>query len=156
MIKPILNPATCKSCKICCNYTETSLWDIPGFTKEEYIEVIDKFPSMKAISYNKNNLYYFKPHKDNSIYLCPFLSENGCKLAALKPFKCKIWPLYVVKNGLELYIAKSNVCPNIPKISSQSFKEELYEQYIKIKEIITEHPELIEINRDFFELVIKL
>lgn len=156
MLKLILKPNTCKECKICCNYSKESLWDIPGFTEKEYKRTILEFPEMKAISYTKNNLYYFTPLKKGTTYLCPFLSDNGCKLGNNKPFKCAIWPLYVVTKENEKYIAVSKVCPNIPNITPETFKSLLFSEYQKIQETVRLFPELIETNRDFFKIIIKL
>lgn len=156
MLKSILTPNTCKECKICCNYSEKSLWDIPGFTKIEYERTIKDFPHMKDIAYYKNNLYYFTPTKKDDIYLCPFLSNDGCKLGGKKPFKCAIWPLYVVTDGGDLYIAVSKVCPHIPNIKSDIFHGLLHNEYLEIRKTVETYPELIEKNRAVFRLVAKL
>lgn len=157
MIQKILNPQTCANCKICCNYSINSLWDIPGFTLKEYKQIITYYPQYKSISYCKNNLYYFKTiPTDNDKYLCPFLADNGCTLGNNKPFKCAIWPFYVVKYKNNIYLAQSDVCPNLQLISKQMLTNGLETTITKIKKIINQNPELIESYRPHFSLIIQL
>lgn len=157
MLTPILSRETCSRCKICCNYTSESLWDIPGFTLEEYHNAIKKYPDMKSKSYFRNGLYYFSPIPyDNGIYLCPFLSQQGCKLEKNKPIKCAIWPLYVINYKNNKWLVMSNVCPNIPKISPYMLENELCTTFRTIKNIMQKHPELIEDWREHFEFITRL
>lgn len=157
MLKSILSPKTCADCKICCNYSPESLWDIPGFTLEEYQNIIKKFPKYEPKSYCKNNLYYFEMNQLNSKkYLCPFLGNCGCTLGDLKPFKCAIWPFYIVNHENQIYLALSNVCPNLDNIEFEKNPASLHSFIEKIKETIKKHPELIEMNRSHFQLLKQL
>lgn len=157
MLKNILSPQICKTCKICCNYTSKSLWDIPGFTLDEYKNVIAHYPEFKSQCYRKNNLYYFKPIQiSNDMYLCPFLRNDGCSLGKDKPFKCAIWPLYVVNYESKVFLSISNVCPNIIEITPNILENELQTSIEKIEQTVRLHPELIEIYRDHFTLLTQL
>lgn len=157
MIQKILNPKTCATCKVCCNYSTESLWDIPGFTLDEYKQVIAKYPQFELTSYCKNNLYYFRPiPMNNNKYLCSFLADNGCILGNDKPFKCAIWPLYVVKHENKLYLAQSNVCSNLEIISDEIIHKALRTSIDKIKKTIDTNPELIEPYRSHFTLLVQL
>lgn len=157
MIKSILSKETCAACKICCNYSVKSLWDIPGFTSEEYQNIVKTFPKFESKSYCKNNLYYFKMDKlDDNKYLCPFLGDYGCILGKIKPFKCAIWPFYIVNHGNEIYLAISNVCPNLRNIEYEKLSACLFPLTEKMKDTINKHPELIEKNRPHFKLLKQL
>ena len=154
MLKSILSKETCANCKVCCNYSPEALWDIPGFTLEEYQNVIKKFPEYASKSYCKNNLYYFEMNKLHSKkYLCPFLNDCGCTLGDLKPFKCAIWPFYIVNYENQVYLALSNVCPNLNDIEYEKLPASLQYNIEKMKDIVKGHPELIEVNRSHFQLI---
>lgn len=156
MLSKILSKKTCAVCKNCCNYSSESLWDIPGFTLNEYENVVANYPQLISQSYHENNLYYFKTFQiDSNKYLCPFLKDNGCSLEKEKPFKCAIWPLYVVKHKNNIYLAISNVCPNI-RITPEILENELQVSIQKIVKMIKLHPELIEIYRKHFTLLMQL
>lgn len=157
MLQKILSQETCAVCKNCCNYSSKSLWDIPGFTQNEYERVIARYPELISISYHKNSLYYFETlQTDNDKYLCPFLTNDGCVLGKEKPTKCAMWPLYAVNHDKKVYLAISNVCPNIKKITPEILQNELGPTIQKIEQIIKRHPELIETNRIHFTLLMQL
>lgn len=157
MLKKILSQEICAACKICCNYSLESLWDIPGFTLKEYENVIVRYPELVSRSYCRNNLYYFKTFQtDNNKHLCPFLGNNGCILGEEKPFKCAIWPLYVVYHENVIYLAISNVCPNTNEIAIKILQNEFSPSIQKINQIIKIYPELIENNRVHFKLLMQL
>ncbi len=75
--------------------TDEDVWDAPGFTKKEFEKnLIDG----NYHYYCSNKLFYLEMEKNSkNEYVCPLLSDKGCKLGVNKPFKCAIWPLYIVK-----------------------------------------------------------
>lgn len=151
MITNILNRKTCAECQYCCSYTDEDLWDAPGFTKEEYqkLSQIHNFPSILH-----NHLYYLKMDKnENGEYVCPLLTSSGCLLGTNKPFKCAIWPLYVVNYKNHTAIAVSDVCPEMSTISDTAILCGITDIIPIIKQIIQEHPELIEEYRKDFRLI---
>lgn len=157
MLTSILSKETCKSCKICCNYSAKSLWDIPGFTNDEFNKAVLVKPELKEQIFSQNRLIYFKPVKIASDkFLCPFLADKGCILEADKPFKCAIWPLYVIRCDKQLYLALSNVCPNIPKLSPTILSTYLNESIERIKSIIAIYPDLVEEPKEHFHKIISL
>lgn len=157
MLKSILSQEICATCRICCNYSFKSLWDIPGFTLEEYGNIIRKYPEFESKGYLKNNLYYFEMNKlDHDKYLCPFLSDSGCILGDIKPFKCKIWPFYIINYGDQVCLAISNVCPNLKVIKYEELPASIYPAIKKMLDIVNKHPELIENNRPHFKIIKQL
>lgn len=151
MITNILSRKTCAQCKYCCSYTDEDLWDAPGFTKEEFQE-LSKIYNFPAISHN--NLYYLKMSKNEvGEYTCPLLTFNGCRLDTNKPFKCAIWPLYVVHYKNQIAIAVSDVCPEISKISDNKILNGITDLIPTIEQIIQNHPELIEEYHNNFRII---
>ena len=109
MITTILKRETCAECLICCHYTDEDVWDAPGFTKKEFEKnLIDG----NYHYYCSNKLFYLEMEKNSkNEYVCPLLSDKGCKLGVNKPFKCAIWPLYIVKINHKIALVVSDVCP---------------------------------------------
>ena len=150
MIGAVLAKETCKACRNCCWYTDIDVWDAPGFTKVE----LDRAKKIVAYPvYEDRGLFYFKMEKRKGKYLCPLLSENGCLLGAEKPFKCAIWPLYVVHIGDRLALAISNECPSVYQLSNEELVDRLKDVMTQIVAKIKETPELIEQYREHFRIV---
>ncbi len=68
--------------------------------------------------------------------MCPYLNpKSGCTLDSNdKPFDCKIWPLRLMRNGDEIVIALSPICPALP-ISKREEIVELLDSGLR-KEIL--------------------
>lgn len=91
--------------------------------------------------------------KINDEYVCPLLSDVGCKLHLKKPFKCAIWPLYIVKINNKIALAVSNVCPNVFALSDKNIMQGIKDIMPDIKNMARNHPELIEQYRDNFRIL---
>lgn len=150
MITNILKRETCANCLICCHYTDDDVWDAPGFTKKEFEE---NSLNQKYDHYYKNGLFYLRMEKINDEYVCPLLSDVGCKLHLKKPFKCAIWPLYIVKTDNKIALAVSNVCPNVFALSDEDIMQGIKDIMPDIKNMARNHPELIEQCRDNFRIL---
>lgn len=154
MITNILKRELCAKCLICCHYTDADVWDAPGFTKEEFEK--NSLEHQYNYYYN-NNLFYLKMERnDNNEYICPLLTDEGCKLGTKKPFKCAIWPLYIVKTNNRIALAVSNVCPNVYKLCDKDIIQGIKHILPDIKNMIRNYPELIEQYRDNFRILIYL
>lgn len=151
MIASILEKETCKACRNCCWYDDNDVWDAPGLTKSE-LKKATKYISTSF--YEKNGLFFFEMIKHNGIYVCPLLDADGCKMKLEKPFKCSIWPLYVVHLDSRVSLAVSNECPTVSQLTNEEMLSRLGEVIIKIKEKITEAPELIEPFRPHYRIII--
>jgi len=150
MITNILKRETCANCLICCHYTDDDIWDAPGFTKEEFE---GNSLNKKYDYYYDNGLFYLKMNKINNEYVCPLLSDIGCKLHSKKPFKCAIWPLYIVKINNKIALVVSDVCPNVFALSDKDIMQGIKHILPDFKNMIRNHPELIEQYRDNFRIL---
>jgi len=153
MISAILAKETCKVCRNCCWYTDIDVWDAPGFTKSE-LEQAKKFVANPI--YENHGLFFFKMDKHQGKYICPLLGEAGCLLGAEKPFKCAIWPLYVVHIGNRIVLAVSSECLPVYQISNEAIVNRLGGVIAQIAARIKDAPELIEPFREHFRVVTEL
>ena len=150
MIASILERKKCKTCGICCKYDEDDIWDAPSFSKEEF-ELARSLVSTPA--YNDHGMIFFQMSQKDGEYICPLLGENGCKLGKKKPFKCAIWPLYVVYYETRLSLAVSEVCPIVSRLTNEEIVSGLGETILKIAEMARAVPERIEPLRENFRFV---
>ena len=151
MITSILKRETCAKCLICCRYTDDDIWDAPGFTKEEFENCSIE---QKYNYFYSNNLFYIEMKKNKSNeYICPFLSDIGCKLNKEKPFKCAIWPLYMVKINNKIALAVSDVCPHVYRLSNKDIIQSINHILPYINHMARNYPELIEQYRDNFRTI---
>lgn len=147
MIASILSRDTCKACQICCRYDDNDIWDAPGFTSPE-IERAREIASFPY--YEKRGLFFCCMEKEDGQYNCPLLSPEGCRLEEKKPFKCAIWPLYVVNLHGRLALAISNVCPTVSRLSNESILTSLGATIQQITQTACDYPELVEPMRPHF------
>lgn len=151
MITAILDRETCAQCLICCKYNDDDVWDAPGFTKDELHKalMIQKYPY-----YMSDKLFYLKMEPDkNGEYTCPLLTDCGCILHSKKPFKCAIWPLYVVNIRDKIALAVSEVCPSVYALTNDEIIRGLGETIYDICAVIRKNPELIEPVRENFRFI---
>lgn len=142
MLKKLIDGQTCASCRICCEYDDSDVWDAPGFTQEEWdrAKIADRFGWSK-----RGDLYYLDMEKDmDGLYHCPCLSENGCILGDKKPFRCALWPLYVVRDGGGLYFAVSDVCPQVYPMDDERILSGISHVAPMIREAAKRDPSLVE------------
>lgn len=150
MIGAVLKKETCKSCRNCCWYTDIDVWDAPGFTKGE-LERARVFAANPV--FEDRGLFFFQMEKHEGIYRCPLLCETGCLLGAEKPFKCAIWPFYVVHTEDHMALAISNECPSVYRLSNVELVDRLGAVIAQIGRIVRDEPALIEPFRSHFRIV---
>lgn len=153
MISAVLEKDTCKACKNCCWYTDSDLWDAPGFTKDE----LGRARKLTANPvFESRGLFFFKMEKHQGRYVCPFLRKTGCLLESEKPFKCAIWPLYAVHIDNHVALAVSDECPSVFQLSNAELLNRLSEVIPRIAVKVRATPELIEPFRKHFRIVTML
>ena len=139
MLKKVLSPSTCASCRICCSFVKEDAWESPMFSEAE-MEMIrrlgisaDKFSEVEKDGkkmYQAN--YPFK--QEHQILLCPCLDEKkGCLLGEHKPFECSIWPIRIFEDENGVYLGLANACPAFAGDKKKTLIKELEEGGIKEK-----------------------
>lgn len=151
MLKNILSASACAQCRICCEYDDSDIWDAPGFSEDEWQEagLEGRFPYEK-----RGSLYYLVMEKDEKgLYHCPCLSDTGCILGEHKPFRCALWPLYVVRTGDGLALAVSDVCPAVFPKTDAEILEGLRDNLHGIRKAVEKDPALIEELHENYRLL---
>lgn len=111
MLKSILSPHSCRSCRVCCGFTREDVWEIPLICKENRTSV-EKMLGVELVPRGEEFVFDMD-FNSNGISYCPALSENGCTLGELKPFDCAVWPFRVNALGDMLVITVSPVCETV-------------------------------------------
>lgn len=124
----------CLKCRGCCRFAEKhSPWS-PKLLSEEKT-------ALKKVR--------LKPYKDG--YICSFLNQrrNTCKIYALRPFDCRLYPFLLRRQNKKAYLALDLNCPYVEKnFSSEKFKAYLkrilkFLNQPKIKKLILRNPQII-------------
>ena len=165
MLSGILKKEDCASCRFCCSFRRTSLWETPIFTKEN-IEAIkeDRLMDENALIVSEKDGYKkgtydlshdYKTDDPDEEVPCPYLGENGCVLNEKeKPWDCSIWPLRVMRKENENVIALTPTCPSINRLDIGNVKEYVDENLRKdIMEYADKHPFLIKEYRPDFPIL---
>jgi len=164
MLSGILKKEDCASCRFCCAFKRTSLWEVPVFTKEN-IESIKQDPDLDSsvLNVTESDGYIKATYDLSSNYKtdnpleeapCPYLGKNGCILTdSEKPWDCKIWPLRVMNKDNEKVIALTPTCPSINKLELKDVKDYVDEIRNDLLEYAWEHPFLVKEYRADFPIV---
>ena len=165
MLSSILEKSTCASCKFCCSFRRTSLWETPVFPAED----LEKMQALnsdarfrpagtigKSYTFDLTAAYHTQDPAEEA--LCPFLDPNrGCTLPAdLKPFECKIWPLRAVrKPDASLAVALTPTCPAINKVPEEKIRD-LASSGLgqQILDYAADHPDIIKEATHFLSNII--
>ena len=164
MLSGILKKEDCASCRFCCAFKRTSLWEVPIFTKEN-IESIKQDPDLdsSALNVTESDGYIKATYDLSSNYKtdnpleeapCPYLGKNGCILSGSeKPWDCKIWPLRVMNKDNEKVIALTPTCPSINKLELKDVRDYVDGIRNDLLEYAWKHPFLVKEYRADFPIV---
>jgi hypothetical protein len=115
MLEPLLTKSHCAACKKCCTFEAMELQDAPLFTSEtREIVLRDIDPTAGFIP--RGNMWQIELRRISGTdkYVCPVLdSAEGCRLGNQRPFDCRSFPFYVMRQGEEVVLALSPICPVI-------------------------------------------
>lgn len=155
MLKGLLEKSTCASCRICCGFDNTDLWELPVMNKETIDKLLAMKPDAKIIERNGGYVADAGVLKDGKLFYCPALdSHKGCTLGREKPFDCLIWPFRVMQTPdkccrmitvspvcLEIYgMPLSKLCEFVKKNLRQPVFEYADSHPEIIKEYIEDYP----------------
>lgn len=148
MLESILKQSDCSSCKLCCKFQEDELIDAPTFTIEEVIKAKSLCNQVQFHERDGINQIILLPYQDK--YICPLLSPTGCLMGEERPFDCKSWPFYLMKQNNRFLIALSKECPVVARKSIIDILSCLSSEFIsQCETIISRYPAMVtEYNRD--------
>ena len=173
MLSSILEKSTCASCKFCCSFRRTSLWETPVFPAADLPKLQALNPAAKFRAAGASRLSYtfdlsdaYKTTDPDEEAPCPFLDPNrGCTLPAdLKPFECKIWPLRAVRTqknaesaetASNIAVALTPTCPAINKVPEEKVRD-LASSGLgqQILDYAADHPDIIKEATPFLSNII--
>lgn len=110
MLKEILSPNSCKSCRMCCVFDRDDVWEIPVFSDEKRAALTKEMPEAALKQVSDSGWVFEMKFDEKELAYCPALSESGCTLKESKPFDCKIWPFRVMERGGELFLTLAPLC----------------------------------------------
>ena len=145
MIEQFVQEDFCLKCLGCCRFREKdSIWS-PQLLKEEG-------PSLeKAVE------LVFDPGQN--IFLCSSLvpTDNKCKVYALRPFECRLYPFLLNKRGENIFLAVDLNCPFIKeRFDTNEFKDYvkyLAEFFNADAQLFKNNPRLIQSYREAQDLI---
>lgn len=116
MLSDLLTREDCAKCRICCEFGDEDMWEVPVVSDELATKLEEKFPDMEFSIYDSNRIMGVVPESEPGLYLCRGLDrEKGCILGELKPFDCRIWPFRIMEFGKKKVLTVSPVCPVVIK-----------------------------------------
>ena len=115
MLRKILSPSDCASCRFCCSLRRSSLWETPCFDRQttqklERIYPHAKFRQVNDSTYTIDLSGRYQTDDPNEEVLCWFNEGKGCVLTEDKPLDCSAWPLRLMRKDGALIIALSPGC----------------------------------------------
>jgi Fe-S-cluster containining protein len=144
MIKQIIPKEFCLKCQGCCRFAQAdSVWS-PCLMDEEIQELLDKDIPSAFITAQRKICLIKHPSQDG--FICPFLETKGnhCKIYALRPFECQLYPFLLTLRGTKIILTVDINCPYIKdNLKTSALKE--YSEYLTA---FLNSPEQIEILKD--------
>jgi len=155
MIKQFVPEEACLKCSGCCRFKEAdSVWS-PCLLEEEIISLVDK-EGVPALSLSLNKRIVPVPIAGKDGFFCPCLSvaDNKCKIYAMRPFECQLYPFLIAFRNKKVLLTVDLNCPYArEKADSKEFKE--YVNYLdeflnspKFIRVLKENPHLIQAYED--------
>ena len=124
MIKQFIPQEICLKCRSCCRFSQQdSIWS-PALLNEEVQGLLKNRIPPLVISPNKRIRLTHLSGQSN--FFCSFfnLQDNKCKIYALRPFECQLYPFLINRKGKKVFLALDLHCPFVEKkLKTQEFKE---------------------------------
>lgn len=129
MIKQFILQDFCLNCKGCCRFSRfNSSWAVSLFDEE--IENLLKNNMPAAVISNNKKISLEPDTKDNN-FICAFFNsqDNKCRIYAMRPFECQIYPFVINKKDNKVFLAIDPRCPYVcDKLDVQELKD--YARYL--------------------------
>lgn len=128
MLQPILTPQDCATCRLCCLFDQTDLWELPLMLKDTAALVRDLAPACTLSACGDGFVPTPKADEwdEEGLYRCPALGESGCRLPReARPFECLVWPFRVMERDGKRMICVSQLCEPLQKHTRARLIEKL-------------------------------
>ncbi|HNX80959.1 MAG TPA: YkgJ family cysteine cluster protein [Candidatus Omnitrophota bacterium] len=158
-IKQFVPSEFCLKCQGCCRFAEdNSVW-LPCLLDEEIQDLLDK--DIPAVTITLDRKIVPKPNHGGDGFVCAFLgeSDNACKIYAMRPFECQLYPFLITLRGKKVILTVDLNCPYIEKnVNTGNFKE--YVRYLEgflnapaQVELLRNNPHIIQAYQDVLDIV---
>ena len=159
MIKQFVKTAFCLNCRGCCRFTQKdSIW-LPYFSDEDIQNLTKKNIPVPLMPAKKRIIpsYLLK----EGVFICPFLSleNNKCRIYAIRPLECKLYPFLINRRGNKIFLAVHSYCPCI-KENLKSKKITEYSLYLfnllnssRFQTILKNNEQIIHTYREVTDLI---
>jgi Fe-S-cluster containining protein len=107
-IKQVVPENLCRSCDVCCRFSQEASIYAPHLTQEDEKQLFKAGLSQQLVRNNRLVLKSFQ-----SLFLCPCFvpAENRCKLYNWRPLECQIYPFLLVSKNKKIFLALDKKCP---------------------------------------------
>jgi Fe-S-cluster containining protein len=150
----------CLKCQGCCRFRdENSVW-APCLLDEEIVDFADN-KDIPAVSVSLDKRLLLIPNPKGEGFICPFLniSDNKCKIYAIRPFECQLYPFLLNLRGKKIILTVDLNCPYVKeKMNTPEFKE--YVEYLTAflnspdqLEILKDNPHILQAYEEVREIV---
>lgn len=113
MLKKILSSKACAECRLCCVFDRYDIWETPVFNEEQKQMILDIKPETEFIPKDGGYIFKVKELREDQLFSCPALGDNGCMLGSDKPFDCRIWPYRIMDIGGRRAITLASICDEL-------------------------------------------
>ena len=143
MLKKILDPKCCGSCRICCGFDESDKWEIPLVFDELKSYLEENYPETKLVPRGNEYVFDMEFHGSEVVF-CPMLTDTGCILGDNKPFDCRIWPFRVNSFEGRNVITVSPVCGTVSELPLRALTEFVQGEFADLLfRTAKEHPDMV-------------
>ncbi|MBQ8906636.1 MAG: hypothetical protein IJY85_09765 [Ruminococcus sp.] len=128
MLQPLLLPHDCASCRLCCSFDDSDLWELPLMTAKTAEQVAQLSPQSVLEPCGSGFIPVPRAQEwdEKGLYRCPALGENGCRLPREeRPFECLVWPFRVMERDGAYIICVSELCAPICRHPRERLLEKL-------------------------------
>jgi Fe-S-cluster containining protein len=123
-VKQFIPQEVCLKCQGCCRFKEAdSVWS-PCLLDEEIQDLLDRDIPPALISIDRRLRPI--PYPEAKGFICPFFntSDNKCKIYALRPLECQLYPFLISLREKKVYLTVDLNCHYVKEnLNTEELKE---------------------------------
>ncbi len=123
MLTSLLPPSACASCRLCCHFLPSSVWETPALEpscatrlREQGVFLVERLDGGETVGLS------FSSDCPQETADCPLLDKSsGCRLPREeRPLECRLWPLRLMRGSSgQVVVACYTACPGIAAVSRE-------------------------------------
>ncbi len=157
MLTSLLPPSVCATCRLCCNFLPTSVWETPALEpacaerlRDLGVFLRERVEGGETIALN------FAPECPQNAADCPLLDKSaGCRLPREeRPLECRLWPLRLMRNkDGEIVVACYTNCPGLASVPRETLLMQAESLHAVFAERAKLFPESIRLMHRSYEVL---